>query len=288
MKILLNDAELDALTGLPYVVICCYVMAIRPRMDYVTGRVGVSPFISWQALAEWLYVEPHQGIKSGSPYRSAVRRMADQLVRAGLVKIQSNIANAQLIFELPKATRYSYVQNKADTKPTPEADRGLQRGKHTNADRGKKAKADTHLSTPVPTNKHHHNNNVIQRGALIWPDGLTSIENRALQALIGKSKLNGNAQLILDELAGAMRSRAVSNKVGYARTLIERAERGEFTPEKAHITAAARERQAAHATTWAASEARALEVTPAEKAKGAAILKKIRDKNERKKRDSKN
>lgn len=240
MRVLLNDAEFDALAGLPHVVVCLYVMAIRPRMDYVTGMVGISPFISWQALTEWLYIEPKPGIKGGSPSREAVRRAAQQLVRAGLVKIRSNVCNAQLIFQLPRASLYSHVQNKADIKPTPEADRGRQRGKHAKGDRGEKGKADTHLSTPVPTNNHHHNNND-HSAELLWPDGLTPIERSAMLALLTKSKCNGSSQLLLDEIAGVMRTKPVYNKAGYLRTLIERWNSGDFIPERADKVRAARE-----------------------------------------------
>ena len=68
MKVLLNEQELEALAGLPLLASALYVMAIKPRIDIATGVVGIKPKISWRALAEWLYVEPHSGIKnSGSP-----------------------------------------------------------------------------------------------------------------------------------------------------------------------------------------------------------------------------
>ncbi|KAE8755150.1 hypothetical protein FSO04_36030 [Paraburkholderia madseniana] len=57
-SIKLCEAEMQALYGLGYEAIALYVMAIRPRMDFATGMVGVAPRISWQALREWIYVEP--------------------------------------------------------------------------------------------------------------------------------------------------------------------------------------------------------------------------------------
>lgn len=274
MKILLNEFEIDALAGLPYAVICCYVMAIRPRMNYVTGMVGVTPFISWQALTEWLYVEPAPGIKGESPSRWAVMRMAHQLERAGLLRSCSNICNQQLIFELPLATRYSHVQNKAATKPQPLPASHLQRDNTPKAARGEKAKAAIHLSTPVPPTNHHYHNNDVSYTGLIWPAGLTPIESRAILALLEKSKLNGTAQLVLDELEGAMRSKGVGNKVGYARALIERAQRGEFTPEKGHLAANARaQRAAVDLARQAATDA---PVEKSDLARGRAALKQIR------------
>lgn len=240
MRVLLNDAEFDALTGLAYVVQSLYVMAIRPRMDYVTGMVGISRFISWQALREWLYIEPKPGIKGGSPHREAVRRMARQLEGVGLVKIRSNACNAQLIFKLPLASLYSHVQNKADIKPTPETDRGLQRESQPKADMGKRGKADTHLSTTVPTDNHHHITEY-PAVALLWPNNLTPEERSAMLALLKKHKCNGSSQLLVDELAGVMQTKSVSNKVGYLRTIIERSKSGEFVAEKAHRVQAARE-----------------------------------------------
>ena len=72
----LSDAELSALRGLPYFVRCLYVLAIRPYMDFRTGVVGLGPRISYRALAEALYVEPHQGeIDAGPPsYQSPQAR----------------------------------------------------------------------------------------------------------------------------------------------------------------------------------------------------------------------
>jgi len=53
---------------------------------------------------------------------------------------------------------------------------------------------------------------------------------RRLQARLGTLSLE-NAQLVLDELAGRMKTTHVRNPIGYCATLIVRIQRGDFTPE---------------------------------------------------------
>src|SRR5262245_40759281 len=110
--IVLTHAELAALDGLPLPVRCLYAFGIRPRKDFATGRVGDKPRISWQALKESLYVEPHPGRKTRTFSIQQVRRMAPWLVKAGLVKILSS--KMHLIFFLPLAKRDPSAQEKAD------------------------------------------------------------------------------------------------------------------------------------------------------------------------------
>ena len=77
MQVRLNDREMEALQGLPWFARCLYVFGIRPYMDYRTGTVGIVRGVSWQSIAEALYVEPHQGeTDSGTPDKSRVRRAA--------------------------------------------------------------------------------------------------------------------------------------------------------------------------------------------------------------------
>lgn len=158
MKISLNDHELGALFGLPHAVICLYVMAIRPRMNYATGTVGIKPFISWQALTEWVYVEPVPGVPIRQLSIEAVRRAAWRLRAAGLLRIASNVCNRQLIFECLLADRDSSVKNQADRRPTGQADMRRTRlgaGFTVQADRGLRTQADKHpgsgllISPPV-------------------------------------------------------------------------------------------------------------------------------------------
>src|SRR5690606_40713595 len=81
----INDDEREALRGLPMLAREVYVFGIRPFMDYASGIVGVKRRISYQSISEELYVEPHQGIKGGSPTVNELRRAIQWLERAGLV-----------------------------------------------------------------------------------------------------------------------------------------------------------------------------------------------------------
>lgn len=122
MSLCLNDAELSALNGLSSFCIVLYVMGIRRYMDYETRMVGAGSgkyrrLISWQALRESLYIEPIKGSQiNGSPHKSAVRRAALQLKKAGLISIISK--EKQLVFECLLANRGKSAQIKADSCPT--------------------------------------------------------------------------------------------------------------------------------------------------------------------------
>ena len=116
----ITSEEISALMGLPYLQQVTYLLGIRPHMDNTTSLVGVKRGISYQSLAETLYVEPHQGIQSGSPSRQQLRRVIKALERAGLVYIQSD--DKQLILKCLLANSNYCVQNKADTNPTQQAD----------------------------------------------------------------------------------------------------------------------------------------------------------------------
>lgn len=112
-----NTNELSALMGLPYIQQSAYLLGIRPYMDRNTFLVGVKRKISYQQLAEALYVEPHQGFEhSGSPSRPQLRRIIYALERAGLVEIKS--IGKQLILKCLLANSDLSAQNKPDTNPT--------------------------------------------------------------------------------------------------------------------------------------------------------------------------
>lgn len=108
--------ELSALMGLPHLQRLAYLMAIRPYMDRRTLMVGVKRRISYQSLAEILYVEPHPGIQSGSPSKQQLRRVINGLEQAGLIQILSTDKN--LILKCLLADTAISVPNKADTIPT--------------------------------------------------------------------------------------------------------------------------------------------------------------------------
>jgi len=118
-RVSFNDAELNALKGLPLAARVVYMEGIRPFMDYVTGIVGArdsrSKRISHQSLSEVLYVEPKPNRKgSGSPTRKQVRQAVNQLVDAGVVTVHSThgTGNNHLILKCVLADTDESLQNK--------------------------------------------------------------------------------------------------------------------------------------------------------------------------------
>ena len=87
--IIITHQELSALSGLPHLQQLLYFRGIRPYVDYQTGLVGIKRGVSYQSFSEALYIEPHQGIKGGSPSRDQLRRALRGLERAGLLEIRS-------------------------------------------------------------------------------------------------------------------------------------------------------------------------------------------------------
>ena len=53
-----SDAELEALHGLPWGSRLLYLVELRPRMDYTTGEVGRIHRVSWDGMRQALEVEP--------------------------------------------------------------------------------------------------------------------------------------------------------------------------------------------------------------------------------------
>ena len=116
----INTHELSALTGLPHIQQLTYLRGIRPHMDRKTFIVGIQRKISYQYLSEILYVEPHQGIQSGSPSKPQLRRVVKGLEQAGLIQIQSTREN--LILKCLLANTDNSVENKPVTKPSSYSD----------------------------------------------------------------------------------------------------------------------------------------------------------------------
>ena len=119
MDFVINHDELNALCGLPHIQQLAYLRGIRPYMDVKTGLVGIKRRISYQSIAEQLYVEPHQGVKSQRFSRDQVRRAVSGLMRAGMIEVQSE--GMQLILKCELAHRDYSVQNKAAINPPQKA-----------------------------------------------------------------------------------------------------------------------------------------------------------------------
>jgi hypothetical protein len=157
MEFLINDDELNALCGLPHMQQLAYLRGVRPYMDVQTRLVGIKRGISYQSIAEQLYIEPHQGIKNESYSRAQVRRALSGLERAGLIQLQSQ--EMKLILKCNLASTPYSVQNKAVTKPShqpvmeplsqlTEIHESLS-SETLKADIGKTAKADTPLKEDI-------------------------------------------------------------------------------------------------------------------------------------------
>jgi len=171
MYFTVNDNELDALCGLSYIQQITYLRGIRPYMDRNTFVVGIKRRISYQSLAEVLYIEPHQGIKeSGSPSRQQIRRAVKGLERSGLIAIQS--FDKQLILKCLLADISYSVQNKPDTNPTQQADTKPHAKRHVNTgySKGAEIKADTDeiLKANTPLIKESNYIYLLQRFDHFW------------------------------------------------------------------------------------------------------------------------
>jgi hypothetical protein len=116
MDFRINEYELNALYGLPHVQQLTYLRAVKPYMNIKTGMVGIDRGISYQSIAEQLFIEPHPGIKSLTLSRQQLRRAIAGLERAGLIQVQSSAHH--LILKCSLATLDYSVRNKADTNPT--------------------------------------------------------------------------------------------------------------------------------------------------------------------------
>lgn len=255
MAIALNDRELEIMRGLPYMLICLYTMAIRPRMDFKTGIVGKSPRISYQALGEWLYVEPAAGrVESGSPHKSAIRRAIAQLQKVGLIRSVGN--DEQLVFKLPFANTDFSAQKKPDTNPTHHPDtvealRGV--AFEQQADMGVMAEPDTHPISGFISHKPPQLDTVASRESapvvvvddLIFPTSIKPAMQQEVVKLLTAMQIPRQAwQTILDEYTGAKAVRDIASPVGFIRKLAQTWQQGTFTVERGSAIADARERRA--------------------------------------------
>lgn len=113
---LITDDEMRALDGEPHAARVLY-FELRRRMDFATGLVGrkKGAGVSWQALREALYIEPGQGIaEAGAPSKAAIRRLAERLERAGLIRLESR--DRRLVVRC-RLARIASPDNSASKKP---------------------------------------------------------------------------------------------------------------------------------------------------------------------------
>lgn len=118
-NMIINQRELSALSGLPYLQQLVYLRGLRPYVDYQSGLVGIKRGISYQSISEELYIEPHPGIQSGSPSKDQIRRALKSLERIGLIEIQSQ--EWKLIIRCLLVLGDYSAQNKVATKSPEES-----------------------------------------------------------------------------------------------------------------------------------------------------------------------
>lgn len=114
LRMMISQEELEALLGLSHLQRLIYLQGLRPYVDYETGLVGLKRGISYQSLAEILFVEPHPGIQSGSPSKDQIRRALKRLEQAKLIEIQSQ--QKKLILKCSLLNSHQFAQNKAASK----------------------------------------------------------------------------------------------------------------------------------------------------------------------------
>ncbi len=253
LAINLTADEMSALEGLPYIVICLYVMAIRPRMDYETRLVGIRPRISRQALAEWIYVDPLiASRRSGRPSIEQLRGSLRLLKSAGL--IQQQYADRELIFFLPLArqgksgqkTSYRDINrdcNRAKAAPDMDLDSTSNRDINRDSNPHQKQALKPKPTPPTPSvvvDLNFESTSIPPAQQLV----IFSMLLQELQQGPGGYRQE-DAQLLLDECTGQGRIRAIRNPQAYLRTLAKRFIAGQFTPELAGQIAAGRQKKQA-------------------------------------------
>lgn len=112
-----NDAEDDALQGLPIRAQIIYLRGLRRYMDYSTGIVGDKRGVCLKGLAEISQEEVNRKIRE-QPTKHAIRASLEQLKRAGLIERIED--GERLVFFLPKASwdKSDQNNNRTDNRTT--------------------------------------------------------------------------------------------------------------------------------------------------------------------------
>lgn len=217
MDYLINKDELAAMYGLTHIQQLTYLRGIRPYMDLQSGIVGEKRKISYQSLAEEVYVEPHQGFKVDRVSRSQMRRVIDALERAGLIKQQSK--DRQLILKCLLASRNYYIQKKADTNPTQQAgikqtksvleNIGLNGSTQYNADTQAVQKADI----PQENNNYIYLSKQFERFWSLYPQKQS--RPKAWDVFINLNPNESLVNAILSSLENQIKSREIAQGCGH-------------------------------------------------------------------------
>lgn len=295
-SIRLNAAELAALHGLPFGSVTMYLLALRQRMDYATGRVGENPRISWQALSEWCRVESRQGVAEERLNRWQMDRLIGHLERAGLVRRRPvRSPKDPLVFWLPLADRDSSVRkNPAHIPapvPAPNPARPVHREEHENP-----AHIPEQDSAPNPAQHPEYRSSIETSSSssttvggrpggddddddLVIPQSLTPMQQASVRRLV--RPLNGRAQAVIDELAGYLdishqAGKPIRSPLRYLAMIIEQSREPGWEPAQAPRIAEARARyqQTATASSRGSGEAAEARGNPETAAAALAEIRK--------------
>lgn len=226
--------ELEALAGLPFVSVTLYVLGLRPRMNYADGWVGRNPRLSWQALSEWCRQESRQGVPEIKLDRWALDRAVGHLERAGLVRRPPVRGQRDpIVFFMPLAERDSHVRKNPAPNPAHNPARAAHRENTPNP-----------AQSPTPNPAHHPEDRIpivtaaaldVSSAAadLIAPQSLSATAQSNCIARV--QHLNGSAQRVLDELAGAIADHArqgspIKFPIRYLQKIIEEASSPTWSP----------------------------------------------------------
>lgn len=297
--ILLGADELSALAGLPAPAVVLYVLGLRPRMDLASGTVGrVGALVSWQALKESVYQEPRRGVLADRFSIDQVRRLGAVLERAGLLrKLNKGRGDTAepLFFALPLAMVQS-VEKKAAKVPAKKAAKGRAADfPRETADRSTESRQGSRQgsrqSSEIPrTVKPNPPRRPPPGGqpaaAVEWTKDIPEDHRPAIGRMV--ERLNGTAQLVVDELAGLMRAgraagRPVRMPARYAAVLVRKVEAGEFLPELGPAVALERAQARAVADRLAELDQPGAAADPAAAASARAAVAALAERSRRRK-----
>lgn len=270
-RLLINEHELDALDGLPHLAVTLYLKAIRPYMDYATGITGWKRGISYQSIAEQLYVEPEPGRHkslTGAPTKAAVRHAIKSLINQGLLKVLP--AGKKLVLECLLAESDKSVSTRNNTGATQTNDTAatqalaalqqeLEQIREAMNNTPQPDRSDTppvsgnYLSSTTTSAEHLDQDREIEPqppqaggGAgsdmkLIFPKQLGEKQQNAIRQSIPTDDQE-QAQALVDELAGLMQTQDIKNPASYFGGICRRFKAGDFVPTAGPAIAEARER----------------------------------------------
>lgn len=226
MKTITQQEEREALRDLPLLPRVIYHESLKPRVDLSTGLVGGRFGLSYQAVAEDVYVAPAPGIAAVKASRWTIARAIEWLVKRGLVahvgNARSNRDQRLLILSLPMQTLTHFAQNKAAPKPHLKPHTVSHRENPQKAARHPPRKAALHPLSSIATVAANGGGDGDTTGVVdkldwqpTYPQSYSQRDRRAILKVASTNKLGAKAvREILDEIEQRAFKGAVQNKTG--------------------------------------------------------------------------